>query len=151
MSADRLMVVRLVDDRQRTVCVFKWVEFTVEQWREAFPDGAPPEPHWMVAPKPPSQRSLDRAKAESERTGRPMQQFLEDHKPQYARQNRHNYKAADGKVRRSNEALDVPGLSLRWDKVTAVLDKLTEALPGQDFITLTVAQFRHYAGKIQAG
>ena len=43
--------------------------------------------------------------------------------------------------------LQVPGLSLRWDSVTAVLDRIAQELDDGGTATVSVAALRRYVGK----
>lgn len=144
---DRLMVVRLVDEEQRTVCVFKWHEYTVEEWQQVYPGGIPPQPQWLLARKPPSRNAVRHAAAAAERRGLdPSTRYPHGSYGSASKGPRHWF-TDTGQVRRGADLFTVPGLSLRWDKVVAALDVLAEALPGHDVVTLTVAQFRRHAGK----
>jgi hypothetical protein len=125
----RLIEVRLVDHRGRTVCKIRWTELLDgdARWlaqqqlssevmgtaREKHRDGLTGDANWKAA----LARESEGRMAPSPVTG------IEE----------------GGRVR---SRLDVPGLSVRWEKVAAALDVLAEKFPGPS-LTLTVDQFRH--------
>ena len=120
----------MVDDRGRTLCAFKLLQFSEDDLK-LFLDGPPSETSWWtVVSKPPSAKSMEAARAESAAAGRGGYVV-----------NRHARIAPVTRQPGDVDRLDIPGLSLRWDKVTTVLDGLAEEFSGPT-LTLTVVQFR---------
>ncbi len=128
----QLTRVRLVDVGGRGVCVF-------ERWQSRA------DSFWMLAPRPDSRRSIRRAQEAAELNfGSAEFADLEV----MAEVNRLN--AGDGIAEYADDQLvriNLPrGPSLRWDKVTAVLDNLAAAFPDQEYLEMTVAAFRRCFG-----
>jgi hypothetical protein len=123
--------IKLIDDRGRTVCVFEWfarLEMTL-------PDGSTDvsEAHWMAISKP-TNRKRERhimAEIEADTFSIPRRSNSPPHSVQF-QENRPT-------------RLVVPGLILRWEKVTAVLDKLAAQFAEHDTLTLTINQLRSLA------
>lgn len=107
--------VKLTDHRGRTLCAFVWTEDTEE-------------PRWKIDGKPQGRKGQRRSTARMAEHGVDFPIPHAGDRPDIWRD--------DHPVR-----LEVPGLTLRWDTVTAVLDVLAEQFGGAD-LTLTVDQFR---------
>ena len=128
MSAERLTEVKLIDHRGRTLCKFRWTELldgdarwlaqqqlsseVMGKARERHGQGVTSDANWQAA----LARESEGRVAPSPITG------IEE----------------DGRVR---SRLDVPGLSVRWEKVTAALDVLAEHFAGPT-MELTVDELR---------
>jgi hypothetical protein len=114
---ERLTEVKLVDHRGRTLCKVRWTELldgdarwlvqqqlsseVMERARQRHRQGLTGDANWQAA----LARESEGRVAPSPVTG------IEE----------------DGRVR---TRLDVPGLSVRWEKVTAALDWLADHFPG---------------------
>lgn len=125
--------IKLVNGLGRTVCVFAWDGGGEGRNDIVIPGAFPPAPpqsvppQWRVTNKPESRKSQRRSDSQLAEQG-----F--DIPPGGLRPDMWQ----GGRPVR----LEVPGLTLRWEKVVAVLDRLAEQFAGQDDLTLTVDQFR---------
>lgn len=125
------MQIKIVDDRGHTVCIFGRLpaieagRMTVVDKEIEYP--AMPE-RWMTMPKPFNRRRELRNEAEL------TEHNIWVNRHPVARPVRFNESAEPTR-------LELPGLTLRWHKVTAILDRLAENFEG-DTLTLTVDQFR---------
>jgi hypothetical protein len=105
--------IKLVDHRGRTVLTFV---------KRVFRDGevCSSDDDWGVAVKPRSQKMLMHSRRQPTQTPA-----------------RYLKRRPDGR-----QVLELPALTLRWEKVTPVLDKLAE----HNWVRLTVDQLREHVG-----
>lgn len=130
----RLVEVKLVDDRGRTLCVLAWdaggeiTDNVVIPGKEPSPP-AFIEPQWRVRWKPQSAKSRRHSEG----------QLAEDNISMIPG---HAITKLPTVLHEGRRYLAVPGLYVRWEKVTAALDALAANTSGQESLTLTVDQFR---------
>lgn len=127
--------ITIVDHRGRTVCQFnkRVLAATDEIWIDGKRYPAEPagtDPCWFVdSSKPPSRASDKRGQAALARDGADVMH--------------HGGKSRLRSVEDSGRrVLELPGLTLRWEKVTPVLDRLTAQSAEHDTLTLTIDQLR---------
>lgn len=121
-------MVKIVDHRGRTVATFVKVvrPATNEMWVgdthiPAQPAGT--EPEWHVAGRPWSEKSKRQAEIRRQKNG------IDVNPPSPKR-----LRTVDG----HRQVLELPGLTMRWERVTPILDRLWE----NGIAKLTVDQFR---------
>jgi hypothetical protein len=166
--SERLSTVRLINDRGRVVCEFRWYA-AGEQVDPLDPEDCAEEDGWQLASRPPSPQSLRRAeKAAAEwLDSRPEGRYLTPQAREARMEELAKGEMLSEKIRISDTGrgvlefngrrwgvfddefdgpveirLTLPNApTLRWEKVTAVLDKLAAAFPGQEYLELTVPAF----------
>ena len=133
MSDKRATTIKLVDEGGRTLCVFTWQPPQGDRPEDVIIPGVPREMmpatpgRWMAQQKPPSKKANRHISAElnvgvsAPKHPTPVPVVFGNGAP----------------VR-----LELPGLTLRWDRLTPILDKLAEHMTGGDTVSLTVSELR---------
>jgi hypothetical protein len=139
--SERLTEVKLVDHQGRPLCVLEWdvggefrddVRVLGEESTE--PAARMIHPHWRVRPKPQSRKSKQHS--DSQLREHNISMTPAGHSPKLPA------RYLDGHI----AYLDLPGLTVRWEKVEAVLETVAEDFPGHRAITLTLKEFRRRLG-----
>lgn len=112
--------IKLVDERGRTVCVFGWYK----HMQGPLPPWATGEECWIPENKP-----------QSDHQRRQILDAAVEYDPTHKTPSRMKHRPDGG------FDLLLPGLTLRWEKVGPVLDRLAE----HNIERLTIAQLRDYA------